>query len=491
VLTTVEHELQRTSPEQQGVASSAVLQFVEAVERQVHELHSFMLLRHGSVIAEGWWSPYEPAYPHLMFSLSKSFTSTAIGLAVAEGRFSLGNLVLPFFAEDAPAEVSDNLAAMRIRDLLSMSTGHAVDTWAYMMGRADGDWIRGFLAVPVRHTPGTYFLYNTGATYMLAAILQKTTGIELIDYLKPRLFEPLGIEYATWEESPQGIAAGGIGLSINTEAIARFGQLYLQKGMWQGKQILPEAWITEATAFQISNGNDPDSDWAQGYGYQFWRARHNAYRGDGAFGQYCIVMPEQDAVLAITGGLDALEMQPPLDLVWDLLLPAMDNAPLADDVASHQHLSEKLANLSIPPVQGQASSALAAHVSGRTYKVDANALKIDSITLTFTEAGCTIRVITESSDDTFPCGIGLWQKGQTHLFNDPSQINVPRIHPSPIFASGAWTAEDRFNLVIRVYETPFFHTFVCHFVGDEMIIETWVNASFESRRPLLLTAYSV
>ncbi|MEP7292224.1 MAG: serine hydrolase, partial [Chloroflexota bacterium] len=315
--TTAGNDLARTAPEAQGIASSTLLQFVEALENQIHEMHSFVLLRHGSVIAEGWWSPYRCEYPHTLFSLSKSFTSTAVGFAVSEGRFSLDDPVLSFFPDETPADVSEFLATMRVRHLLSMSSGQEIETWSQMVDRPDGNWIRGFMGVPVRHPPGSHFVYNTGATYMLSAIVQKTTGIKLLDYLEPRLFEPLGIKDATWWESPQGITAGGIGLSIKTEEIARFGQLYLQKGAWQGKQLLPEAWVAEATRAQIANGDDPERDWTQGYGYQFWRCRHGAYRGDGVFGQFCIVMPEQDAVLAITGGMDVFDMQQPLNLIWE------------------------------------------------------------------------------------------------------------------------------------------------------------------------------
>ena len=249
------YDLPRATPESQGISSSAVLQLIEALESQIHEIHSFMLLRRGKVVAEGWWLPHAREYPHMLFSLSKSFTSTAVGLAIAEGRFSIDDPVLSFFPEKTPLDLNDSLATMRVQHLLSMSTGQAVDTWSYMVDRPDGDWIKGFLEVPVVHRPGTHFVYNTGATYMLSAIVQKTTGMKLVDYLKPRLFEPLGIESASWQESPQGITAGGIGLSIRTEDIARFGQLYLQKGMWQGRQILTEAWVQAATSSQISNSD--------------------------------------------------------------------------------------------------------------------------------------------------------------------------------------------------------------------------------------------
>ncbi len=345
--TEVKPNLQRATPESQGIASSAILKFVEAVEGQFHELHSFMLLRHGQIVAEGWWSPYRREDPHMLFSLSKSFTSTAVGLATAEGCFSLDDKVVSFFPDDVPAKVSKNLAAMKVRHLLSMSTGHDVDTMPHMVERPDGNWTRGFFEVPVIHKPGTHFLYNTGATYMLSAIVQKTTGKKLTEYLKPRLFKPLGVEKTTWEVSPQGVNTGGFGLNIKTEDIARFGQLYLQKGKWEGKQIIPEAWVDEATQSHISNGDNPESDWNQGYGYQFWRCRHNAYRGDGAFGQYCIVMPEQDAVLAITSGLG--DMQEPLNLVWDILLPAMKEKAVRANKAAQEALTQKTSQLEHRP----------------------------------------------------------------------------------------------------------------------------------------------
>ncbi len=477
-------DLPRTSPERQGIASSALLHFVEALDSQMHELHSFMLLRHGSVVAEGWWSPYRREHPHMVFSLSKSFASTAVGLAVTDGLFSLDDSVLSFFPEEAPAQASEYLAAMRVRHLLSMTTGHTIDTWAFLVDRPDGNWIKGFLEVPVVHAPGTHFLYNSGATYMLSAIVQKTTGTRLIEYLEPRLFEPLGIEHALWEESPQGIALGGIGLRLTTEDIARFGLLYLQKGIWQDRRLLSEAWIAEATAVQTASGANPHSDWTQGYGYQFWHCRHGAYRGDGVFGQVCLIMPEQDAVLAITGGIDVFDAQLPLNLVWDLLLPAMKKEALAEEGGEVHSLREKVSNLTLLPVQGRATSPIASQVAGQTYRVDGNELKIETLTLQVSESGWTVSIKTAAGINLIPCGYGVWQPVQTTLFHDAWVVS-----PTPIVASGAWTAQESFTMVVRLYETPFFHTLVFHFVGDEMLVETWVNVSLEATETLVLTAH--
>lgn len=479
-------ELPRTSPEQQGIASSAILRFVEAVERQIHEMHSFVLLRHGSIVAEGWWSPYSAVSPHQLFSVSKSFTSTAVGLAVAEGYFSIDDPVLSFVPDEMPDEVSDLLAAMRVRHLLSMTSGQATDTWAYMVDRPDGNWIKGFFSVPVVHEPGTQFVYNTGATYILSAIVQKTTGMKVIDYLQPRLFEPLGISNASWWESPQGITAGGIGLSLTTEDLARFGQLYLQKGMWQGKQLLSEAWITEATRWQISNDRGGQPDWSQGYGYQFWRSRHDVYRCDGVFGQFCVIMPEQDAVLAITSGIDFFDSQETLDLVWEFLLPAMATGQLEDTVSARR-LRDKLSSLSFPPVQGKFDSPMAARVSGRTYKVDSNDLNIQTIALDFTDSCCTVRIETSTGMETISSGWGVWRQGQqTVLFKQPTLFDH-----TAVAASGGWTGDDCFTMIVRLYETPFYYTIVCQFIGDELLIETRINVSLETLKPLLLTASAV
>ena len=331
--------LPRSTPEAQGVSSAGIRDFLETADRDVNSMHSFMLVRHGHVVAEAWWAPESAEKPHILWSLSKSFTSTAVGLAVGEGKLSIDDLVLEFFPDEAPAEPSANLKAMRVRDLLTMNAGHQDEVnW-----REAEHWAKAFLAHPVPHKPGTHFRYNTPATYMLSAIVQKVTGETVLDYLKPRLFQPLGIEDPKWETSPQGISIGGYGLFLRTEDIAKFGQLYLQKGKWQGKQLLSESWIEQATSKQVSNGSDPSRDWDQGYGFQFWRCRHGAYRGDGKDGQFCIVLPEQDAVIVITA--NTRDMQAELNIVWDKLLPAFGDMELKENPDEQAKLQATIAGL--------------------------------------------------------------------------------------------------------------------------------------------------
>lgn len=341
--------LPRSSPEAQGVSSAGIEAFIDAANQDIHSLHSFMLVRHGHVVAEGWWKPNAPDKPHVMWSLSKSFTSTAVGLAISEGKLSLDDKVLKFFPEDAPPEPSDNLKAMRVRDLLTMTTGH--QTEPQFKNSKDVPWTKIFLAHPVPHKPGTHFLYDTPGVYMLSAIVQKVTGQTVRDYLMPRLFEPLGIEKPRWDSSPQGINFGGWGLYLRTEDVAKFGQLYLQKGQWNGKQLIPAAWVEAATSKQVPNGSNPKSDWNQGYGYLFWQCRHGAFRGDGANGQYCIVLPKQDAVVAITANTH--DMQAELNVIWDHLLPAINEGKLPENPQAQEMLKQKLASLQVPQKQGK------------------------------------------------------------------------------------------------------------------------------------------
>jgi CubicO group peptidase (beta-lactamase class C family) len=338
--------LPRSTPEAQATSSAALRDFVEAVDR-INTLHSFMLIRHGHVIAEGWWKPESPAKPHVLHSLSKSFTSTAVGLAIADGKLSLDDPVLKFFPADAPPDPSDNLKALTVRDLLTMSGGHDTEPHAGPGGFS----VKRFLAHPFIHRPGTHFQYNTLGTYTLSAIVNKVTGQTTLEYLKPRLFEPLGIDDPQWASSPEGYTLGGTGLKLRTEDIAKFGLLYLQKGRWHGKQLVPERWVELATSKQVPNDAESHTkigiDWRQGYGFQFWRCTHNAFRGDGAAGQFVVVLPEKDAVVAITA--DTGDMQGELNAVWEKLLPAFRDTALPEDAASQQALKRALAGLEAHP----------------------------------------------------------------------------------------------------------------------------------------------
>jgi hypothetical protein len=355
---------------------------------------------------------------------------------------------------------------MRVSDLLRMSTGQQSEPPRTL----DQPWTKSFLSQPVPFKPGTHFLYNTTGTYMLSAIVQKVTGMTVLDYLRPRLFEPLGIEHPAWETSPQGISAGGFGLSIRTEDIVRFGQLYLQRGKWQGKQLVPEAWIEATTARQTSNGSNPQSDWDQGYGYQFWRCRHGAFRGDGAFGQFCVVLPEQDVVIAITSGTK--NMQAVLNLVWDKLLPAMKPSPLPADDEARNKLQHTLKGLSLRPQEGAGSPA---KVSGKKYVFPANERKLEAIMLQSEGKDGTVTLVTrcDGVEQRIVYGRGVWCKGQAAWGSLPLQ---------PAAASGGWTTDGTFTAKLCFYETPFTITVRLEFSGNELQFSSQANVGFGSTK---------
>jgi CubicO group peptidase (beta-lactamase class C family) len=434
-----------------------------------------MMLRHGHVIAEGWWSPYRADLPHMLYSLSKSFTSTAVGFAVAEKRLTVDDHVTTLFPDDLPEKIGDNLTALKVKDLLTMSVGHAEDSTGKLWG--EQNWVRKFLSLPIQNPPGTAFLYNSGATYMLSAIVQKVTGQKVIDYLKHRLFAPLDIEGATWEVCPRGINTGGWGLKLRTEALAKFGQLYLQKGNWNGKQILPAAWVEKATTFKIQQPGGSDlerlkqqSDWHQGYCYQFWRCRHHAFRGDGAFGQFTIVMPEQDAVIAVTS--ESPSMQGELDLIWEHLLPSMKNDCLPANRDSQKHLTHELSSLALAPTKGQISSPTTPRISGKRFKVEMNKGNVEEVSLHFQNHACVFALKDNKGEYSVTCGLEKWTEGVTSMPGTPPKLTAGALGPnSKVAASATWLDENTFEMTWRFIETPHHDTVTCHFDGDKVKIE--------------------
>lgn len=464
--------LPRGTPDAEHVSRQGILNFVSAVEHSKNEMHSFMLLRHGKVVAEGWWDPYAPDLKHTLYSLSKSFTSTAVGLAINEGKLHLQDKVISFFPDDVPDSVGAYLRDLTVRDLLTMSVGQTPDPTTVIPAR-DTNWIRGFLATPIQNKPGTTFLYNSMATYMLSAIVQKVTGQRVLDYLKPRLFAPLDITGEDWETDPKGINTGGWGLRLKTEDIAKMGQLYLQKGKWKGRQVLPQDWVEEATSMKILQSPDmpqekrDQSDWQQGYCYQFWRCRNNCYRGDGAFGQYMIVMPEKDAVLAITS--ETADMQDELNLVWKYILPAMD---MPDSGVSAVALHRQLAHLALalPPEAENAAAAKA--INGKTFTMDANEAHLRSVSLRFTGGKCALMMKTDTASYAIGFAAKGWERSKT---NRPGPNLVARaknsrngLAPYPIATHFYWPDASTIELTLRYIDSPHTERIRLHFDGQQL-----------------------
>jgi CubicO group peptidase (beta-lactamase class C family) len=466
--------LPRSTPEAEGLSSAALQSLYEEAGRRIDAFHSLMIVRHGRVVAEGWWAPYRASAPHIFNSLSKSFTATAVGLAVAEGRLSIDDPVLKFFPDRAPAEPSENLKAMRVRDLLRMTTGHTAEAVRGFPFASSEDLVRRFLALPVADRPGTHFVYNTAGSFMLSAIVQQVTGQNLADYLRPRLFEPLGIADPVWESTATGLAMGGFGLSATTEDIAKFGQLYLQRGEWQGRRLLPAAWVDESTTLQTSTGSDPTREHEQGYGYQFWRcSQPGFYRGDGNFGQYCIVMPQYDTVLAVTAG--AADMNGLMRFLYERLLPELRPTALPADPVAVQRLQSTLAALALPTPTAVEPDPRAAAAIGRRYVFPENSDKIETLSLERADTGLALCLRIAGQDYRVRCGDGAWlDTDQLPLAPRPGfAMSVPRYRP--VAVSGAWTAADTYTARVCLRHTPYVVTLALRFAGDTVACDQHIN----------------
>ena len=465
----------RGVPEDEGVSSQAIITFLDSAATSNQEFHGFMFLRHGKVIAEGWWNPFRPDFEHTLYSLSKSFTCTAVGFAVKEKKLRIDDKVISFFPEDLPDTVSPFLAELKIKDLLSMSVGQRRES-----STMTDNWIKAFLATPIENEPGTKYRYNSMATFMLSSIVQKVTGEKVFDYLTPRLFIPMGIEGADWETNPQGINTGGWGLRLKTEDLAKFGLLYLNKGKWNGKQMLPKKWVEEVTSVKIyQNPNlseakrDSSNDSVQGYCYQFWRARHNSYMANGAFGQFVLVMPDKDAIVVFNA--ESSDMWGELDMVWKYLYPGIKDEKLPEDEKSVSEMKQKLASLALPVPQLNINEEMSTKISGKTISLSQNPRQIKTMILQFRDSLCFLKINTDTASYDLSFGPGSWQLGETTM-HGPSIFsrafnNLNGLPPFKIAGAYTWKEDQSLELILRYIDSLHTIKIIFHFDRNKVEVD--------------------
>jgi len=451
--------LPRSTPADQQVDPAAVLGFLDAVDAHPDvEMHSLMVVRRGQVVAEGWWAPYSAERPQLLYSLSKSFTATAAAFAQAEGLLGLDDTVVSHFGE-FDADITDPRSrSVRVRHVAAMASGHTREMLGEAIERDRADPVRGFLLIPPDREPGTVFAYSQPCTYTLASIIQRNAGMPLTRYLRPRLLDPLGIGHVGWATFPPGREQGFSGLHARTEDVAKLGQLYLQKGQWDGVQLIPEQWVEQATSTQVANPGEPNPDWRQGYGFQFWMSRHG-YRGDGAFGQFCVVLPEHETVIVTTAY--TLDMQAVLDAMWTHLLPGLGAAP---DAAAQDQLSARLGRLELPACPAGSAPAPAdwGLWAAGPFPVAASAAgtqvqpALTSVELAPAAGGWQISLTERANALTFPVGAGAWT------------VSAPVDHYGgtvPVAASGGWLDARTLRAEIIFLETPHRMDITCSLPG--------------------------
>ncbi|MFD0020716.1 serine hydrolase domain-containing protein [Streptomyces sp. NPDC058382] len=343
--------LPRSAPAASGISSRSISTLLDRLEARSVECHSIMVVHHGHVVAEGWWAPYSAERPHLLYSLTKSFTSIAVGLAVADGLLSLDDRVVQVLPDHVPADISEQGSRITVHHLLSMTAGHPTDSLDEAWQLEPDDLVQGFLKLPFATAEGTLHTYDNSTTFILARMVERVTGLGLPEFLDERLFKPMGVDHADWDRVKSGAAFGFHGLHLTTEAIAVFGELLLRGGRFGDRQLVPREWVELATGRHIDcvkfKDGAYDADFSCGYGYQFWMSRHG-YHGHGAFGQQCVVIPSHDLVVAVTAQGESQEV---LDALWECLLPGVGRAESARE---DEALAERLRQLSLLPVAGSA-----------------------------------------------------------------------------------------------------------------------------------------
>jgi len=481
----------RATPESQGIPSAAVSALVDKLHAEGDMAHAFLLMRHGKVVAEGCWTPYTAEVPHALYSISKAFTSMAIGYAVEDRKMSLGDRVNWFFPEYVPSNQTEYARELRVRDLMQMASGHRGDPLGKMRAASDGDWTKAFYATPVCDPPGLAFRYLTGNSCMLAQIHRKVTGAEdMIDYLRPRLFDKLGIVDMSWDRQPNGTVFGGSGFHLTGEDLAKVCQLLLQGGVWKGERLLPLWWVKQATSCQTPYGQvmdpvlalhmgvkdakgtpDPANDWQQGYGFQMWMGRHETFRLCGAYGQIGVVMPNEDIVFVVLAGGDGSNMLS-VNALYDTILPALSAQPVAENPSALAAVKAKCAALEITRVEKAAEPSVAVReAANRGYAFPENARGLHW--LKFDAASKTIDFETVAGRQKLVVGEGRWTRG-TVATDMPSVKRTEALPggPQPVGATGAWIAPDTYRMRLCYLAAPHILTLELRF-ADEAVEATF------------------
>lgn len=298
----------------EDVNLDAVAAFMKKCKENKTDVHSLKIIHNGEDKVRIAPAPYSFEYKQQIYSLSKSFTSTAIGFLSDDGVIDINDRVIDIFSDKCPQNVGENLSKMRLRHLLSMNTGHGRCLLNDI--RRDEDPVKSFLSYEPEFEPGTYFLYNNAATFMLSEIVRKYTGMTMYDFLYQRLFVPLEICGTHWNAFADGNSQGAVGLHASTDDIAKLGLLYLNKGVYNGRRIISEQWVENASKLWSENSTNGTPDWVAGYGFQFWRNDRDGFRGDGAFGQLCMVFTKKNMVFAMEAYSE--DMQGEINLVYEL-----------------------------------------------------------------------------------------------------------------------------------------------------------------------------
>ncbi len=486
------------APEELGIRSEDILSYLDALEAGDTEMHGLMIMRHGKLCFQGWWAPYAPGLRHGLQSHTKTYAATAVGIAYTEGILRLDERIIDIFPEESPEDPSENLKLLTVRDVLCMGCG--MDT----MPPPGKEWIKDFLHTPVNHKPGTTYMYNSTGSTLLGAIARKKTGLGLHDYLTPRLFQKIGIdpENLRWQCMPDGMEVGGGGLYATTEDNLRLLKLYADGGVWEGERILAEDYVRLATTNQNDSAseaavNPPATDNFLGYGFQIWMCKpEGAYRADGAMGQFTIVLPRLDMIIAITETAPGAHWaQNTLDVTWEFTskITAREALPENPPAAAKLAARAKRLNIGNPPCQPL--SPWREKVSGKPYRMTGGVFTpfggnfmsgegpdpIAEFSLDFDACGALWR-FTTASGRRAEVRVGTAGNRMTNVLGRPEECTQLYL------ADGFWPEENVFELHGRWVETCLEDVYTFTFGPEGVTVGTRNNSPFQMPQGAPITA---
>lgn len=446
--------LRYSRPEALGVHPAWIREYVEEMNARGKMCHSFLMMRHGQVIAEGYWKPFHENWLHRMYSVSKTFVSAAIGMLCDEGKLSLEDRIADYFPDKLPENPHPYILEMTIRDMLMMATCHKYSTYR----GTDMDWLQTFFQPHWEpdHKAGTEFRYDTSASYTLDVLVKRLTGKDFLTYLKDKYLREAGFSENAWcVEAPEGELWGGSGVMCTTRDLARFALLFMEKGEVDGKRYLSEEYIRAATTKQIDNagGSDDREVSGQGYGYQIWMQWKGCYAFLGMGGQMAVCVPEKDFVFCCTSDMqgDADGYQIPIvKTLWKTVLDKMTDEPLPQDDEAYGGLQALLGSLEVSVPFGEKTSPMAEKINGVKYVLGENPMGMTDFTIAFEGEGGKVIYSTPRGEKVFAFGLGQYADTffpETHYSG--KRINTPLGKGYRCLNAGVWKDENRF--LVRSY----------------------------------------
>lgn len=433
------------SPESLGIPSKAILNFLQRIDAERIGMHGFLLVRGNKIAAEGYWAPWSADRKHRMYSISKSFVSLAIGLMIDEGKLTLDTKVAQYFADKVPQNLHPWLADSTVRDLLMMSTAHSKTSYT----RDDADWVWTFFNLQPSHPAGTIFAYDTAATVVLTAIVERLSGMPFLDYMRPRFLNRIGFSADAWcVRAPEGISWGGSGVICTLRDMAKVALTCMNDGKWGEEQVLPQGYVRAATAKQIDNAIRGHS----GYGYQIWRERENGFSFRGMGSQFALCFPDKEFMFACIADTQGAPSGTPIpDVMWEELYPHLSDGPLPENQDDQAQLANKIERLTVLPIPGDTDAPVRSTIDGAWFALEDNPMGITRTRLSFNGDQGTWEYTNGQGDNALHFGIGSPRSGkfpQRNYFGE--QIGVISGSEYECMASAAWSDEQTLNMEVLI-----------------------------------------